>query len=79
MIVDGLVAALLSVWEFVVALLPEGNLTLPSVGGIGTVIAQVDSLVPIIGPLTLALTILGALTAFLVVRIILVVVNIVWP
>lgn len=79
MIVDALVAAVLGIWNFTTGLLPTGNLPLPSPAGLATVLAQLDSLVPILGPLSLALTILAALAAFIVVRLILVVVNIVWP
>jgi hypothetical protein len=78
-ITDALLGAALAVWNYAVGLLPDGHLSLPSTSGLSTVLGQVDSLVPILGPLQLALTILSAVGVFIAVRLVLVVINIIWP
>jgi hypothetical protein len=78
-ITDALLNAAMAVWDFVMGLLPSGHLDMPDPGGVADVLGGVDSLVPILGPLAVAMTILGALVTFLIVRVILVVINIIWP
>jgi hypothetical protein len=78
-IVDLLVAAGLSVWNFAVGLLPTGHLDLPGASGLADVLGGVDSLIPIRGPLLLALGVLSAVVVFVVVRVVLIVINIVLP
>lgn len=78
-ITDALLSFALAIWNGAVGLLPSGHLPLPSATGLASVLGGLDSLIPILGPLSLALVILSAVVAFIVVRVILVVINIVWP
>jgi hypothetical protein len=52
----------------ILAPLPTGHLALPDPSSIGGLLGEVDSLIPILGPLGLATTILAALAVFLLVR-----------
>jgi len=79
-IVDGLLAPLLSAVRTVLGWLPTGAPL--DVGVVDTVWAaarQFDSLVPIMGPLVAMLGLLSALAGFLVVRVVLVVWNLIYP
>lgn len=78
-ITDALLDAALAVWNFAVGLLPTGHLALPSPDGLADVLGGLDSMVPILAPIQLGLTILAAVLVFITVRVILVVWNIVYP
>jgi hypothetical protein len=80
MVTDALLAPLLALVAKVVGWLPDGNaLPLPSLTPLLTVIGQVDSLVPIAGPLAVVCTILAAGAVFVLVRLVLTVWNLIWP
>lgn len=78
-ITDAIVGAALALVSGVLGLLPSGHLSLPSAAGLGDVLAGLDSMVPILAPLQVALGLLAAVLVFMAVRLVLVVVNIVWP
>jgi hypothetical protein len=78
-ITDLLLTIVTGLANLALAPLPEGHLDLPSPSGLANVLGGVDSLVPILGPLSLAMTVLAAVGVFIAVRLVLVVVNIVWP
>lgn len=80
MITDAIVAPLLAVVSWVVGKLPAGApLSLPSLSGVWDVVRQVDSLVPIWGPLQVMLAVLALGAVFIVVRLVLTVWNLIWP
>lgn len=79
MITDAILHWAVAVWNGAIGLLPHGHLSLPSASGLADLLGGLDSLVPILGPLSLALTILAAVVVFISVRVILVIWNIVYP
>lgn len=79
MITDALLAVVSTLASWIDAALPDGHLSLPSLGGLGTVLGKVDSLVPIAGPLAAAVLVLSAVVVFVALRLILVLWNLVWP
>jgi hypothetical protein len=79
-ITDALVAPLLAVVSWVVGKLPSGHaLALPSLDELWQTVAQVDSLVPVYGPLQVMLGVLALGAVFVVVRLVLTVWNLIWP
>lgn len=79
MIVDAVLALLLSVVETIFGWLPEApTLDLGPISGFAQLIGQIDSLIPILPIVGLAFGMLSALVIFLLIRLVLVVVNIVW-
>lgn len=80
MITDRILGLLAALLETVTAPLPRGSaLQLPSLDSFWNALAGIDSLIPILGPITAGLTLLGALGAFLLVRLVLVVWNLIYP
>lgn len=80
MVTDALLAPLLALVGKVLGWLPDGSsLPLPSLAPLMTVIGQVDSLVPIAGPLYLICTLLAAGAVFVLVRLLLTVWNLIYP
>lgn len=60
--------------------LPDsGHLSLPVVGPLGEFLGKLDTLIPILGPLQLAMTVLSAVVAFVALRVLLTLWNLVWP
>jgi hypothetical protein len=79
-ITDALLSPLLAVVSAVVDMLPTGTpLSIGPVSTLWTAVRQFDSLVPVMGPLTAMLGILSAVVAFVVVRLVLTVWNLIWP
>jgi hypothetical protein len=78
-ITDALLAVASTIAGWIAALLPSGHLTIPGSGPLVTVLGQLDSLVPIAGPLTAGVGVLAAVLAFVVVRLVLVLWNLIWP
>jgi hypothetical protein len=61
-------------------LLPEGDVPqLPGLGGVASLIAKADSLVPVASVVQAALVLLSFGVAFVLVRLVLVVWNLLWP
>jgi hypothetical protein len=81
MITDAIVGWVLSAVSAAINLLPDGQPVsgMPGVGPLLLWLGRVDSLVPISGPLTFAMGVLGAGVAFVAVRLILTAWNLVWP
>lgn len=80
MVTDALLAPLLAAVQLVVGWLPDGDpVSVPGLGPVWLAVAQVDSLVPVMGPLVAMLGLLSAVVVFLVVRLVLVVWNLVYP
>lgn len=80
MVTDALLAPVLSVVQWVLDLLPDGQPpALPDLDLLWDALAGIDSLVPILGPLTFMVGLLGAVVAFVVARIVLTVWNLIWP
>lgn len=71
MIVDAVVDFLVGIVEFVAGLLPEHEITPPPTGGLVSRLAQVDSLVPIAGPIQVAVVVASAVVVFVAVRLVL--------
>ena len=80
MILDALIGPLLDALSAGLGLLPEGKaLDLPNLDGFWNVVAGVDSIVPILGPLVVMMSILSMVLVFMAVRVVLTVWNLVWP
>lgn len=80
MVVDALLAPLLSVVEWVLGLLPAGKaLPLPNLTALWNLVAVADSIIPIMGPLLVGLGLLAFGAVFVVVRIVLTVWNLIYP
>lgn len=79
MVIDLLLAPILSAVEWVVGLLPAASLTVPAIDQAVAKLAEVNSLVPIAPGLQAAVGLLSLLGVFLLVRAILVVWNLIWP
>lgn len=80
MITDAVMTPVLSAVTWVLGLLPVGSpLPLPALDGFWSLVAQVDSLVPIWPVLYAALGLLAAGMVFVTVRLVLTVWNLVWP
>jgi hypothetical protein len=77
-ITDLLLDPLYSLALMVLGWLPEVELRVPETSGLGHYIAGLDQIVPIAGPIQLGLGVLSALVVFVVIRLVLVVINIVW-
>jgi hypothetical protein len=79
-IVDLFLEPLLWVADWLVGLLPEGtSLNVPGISGMLQTLAEVDSLIPIAGPLTVVAVLLPVGVVFLLVRLILMVRHVVLP
>jgi hypothetical protein len=79
-VTDFLIAPLLAVLQWAVNALPDGQpVSIPGVGPLVTWISRVDSLIPISGPLTFAMGMLGLVVVFVGVRLLLTAWNLVWP
>jgi hypothetical protein len=80
MVTDAILRPLLSVVDFAFGLLPRAApMALPGGGALAQQLAGLDSLIPIGGPLRIALGILSAVVVFMLVRLILTVWNLIWP
>lgn len=80
MVTDAILAPLLAVVQWVVDMLPTGqSLSLGPVDGLWTAVRQFDSLIPVMGPVVVMLGLLSAVVAFVVVRLILTVWNLIYP
>jgi len=80
MVTDWLVGLILDAVNAALDLLPVGQApALPSLAPVWNLLGGIDSLVPILGPLTFMLGLLGLAVVFLLVRLVLVVWNLVWP
>ena len=79
MIVDGFVSAICSILRGLASLLPTGSLNLPSATSVANALAGLDSLVPVLLPLQIGATCLAGLAAFVAVRVVVYVVNVVVP
>ncbi len=80
MITDAILVPVFEAVAYVMGLLPRGgSLPLPPLTPLWTVLAQVESLVPIMGPLYAGLGLLSAAVVFVTVRLVLVAWNLVWP
>lgn len=80
MVTDAVLAPLLAMVQAVVGWLPEGQpLTVAPIDSVWLAIAQVDSLVPIMGPLIAMLGVLSAVVVFIAVRLVLTVWNLIYP
>lgn len=80
MVIDALLAPLLAAVASVVDLLPAGApLPLPSAAPVWSLVQQVDSLIPIMGPLTVMLGVLSFVLVFVGVRLVLTVWNLIYP
>lgn len=79
MIIDVLVAPLLRIVERMFRVLPEGQaLDLPGMQSMTDIMAKVNSVIPVGPVVQMAVVLLGALVVFLLIRLVLVIVNIVW-
>jgi hypothetical protein len=78
-ITDALLKAIMAIVGPIFDLLPTGHLSLPDPSALADVLGGLDSMVPILAPLEVALVILAAVVLFMAVRAVLVVVNIIWP
>lgn len=79
MIVDAILGPLLAAAAWVLDFLPDGSpLDLPGWGGATTMLAKINSVLPIGPVIGVAIALLSALAVFIVVRLILVIINIVW-
>jgi hypothetical protein len=63
----------------VVNLLPTDHLSLPSPAPVASVLTTMNEIVPVAGPLTMAASILSAVSAFVGVRLVLVAWNLIYP
>lgn len=80
MITDAVLAPIIAAVRYFIGLLPTGQpLQLPSLGPVWDLIARVDSLVPILGPLQVMLAVLALGAVFIVVRLGLTLWNLIWP
>ena len=70
MIVDLVVRFFADLFRPVIDTLPQGHLSLPGVTGLGSSLAGLDSLVPVLGVLRLGAVMLSALVLFVVVRVV---------
>lgn len=80
-IVDAVLGLILSVVEGIFSLLPEAPESsgwLDGVSSFTSGLGQVDSLIPILPVFYVAMGILSAVVVFVIVRVILVIINIVW-
>jgi hypothetical protein len=67
------------VFAYTIGLLPQGHLSLPSPAGLADLLGGLDSMVPVLAVIQLALTVLAAVLVFFTVRLILVIWNLIWP
>ena len=80
MVIDWLFGPVVAAVGAGVDKLPQGHaLALPSLTPLWDLIAGLDSIVPIMGPLTVMLGVLGFGAAFIVVRLVLTVWNLLYP
>jgi hypothetical protein len=79
MVTDALMRPLLALVEFLLNLIPDWEPDLPGVDSMVAKIGQLDSLVPIGGPLQLAATLLGFVGVFVLFRLVLLVRHTVLP
>lgn len=79
-VVDALLGPLVLAVTAVLSWLPVGQaLAIGPVESVWTAVRQFDSLIPVLGPLTAMLGLLGVLAGFLVVRVVLVLWNLIYP
>jgi hypothetical protein len=80
MVTDALLAPLLALAQWVVDTLPDGQaLALPSLDGVWSAMAGLNSLLPVSEVVIAALGLLSLVVVFLAVRLVLVLWNLVWP
>lgn len=79
MILDALWSAVGSILSAVFGVLPTVSLNLSSATAIGAMLCKVDTLLPILGPLNLVLTLLNLVPIFLGIRLVIVIWNAVKP
>lgn len=79
MIVDAFVKAMCDLVRTVLSVLPQGSLGLPSAYSVANSLAGLDSLVPVLLPLRIGAVCLSGLAAFVLVRIVVYVLNVVVP
>lgn len=79
MILDLIIDGALAIFRPLLGLLPTVNLNLPSGGGFATMLGHIDSLVPILDVLNVALLLLSALVVFFTIRIAIVLWHLVIP
>lgn len=80
MLVDALMGPLVQVVNAMMNLLPIGHaMAIGPVEAVWMGVRKFDSLVPVLGPLTAMLALLGVLAGFLVVRVVLVLWNLIYP
>ena len=80
MIIDALLAPLLDAVQWAIDRLPTGEpLALPNLDPWWATLRGLDSLIPVMGPVAVALSLLGMGAVFVVVRLILTVWNLIWP
>lgn len=79
MVTDALLRPLLGVLQWVIDTLPVWSPNFGSVSAIVVWIGRVDSLVPIAGPLSVMLGVLAFGVVFVLVRMVLLAWNLVWP
>jgi hypothetical protein len=79
-ITDALLAPILSAVQTLIGWLPGGQpLSIGPIDALWTAVRQFDSLVPVMGPVVAMLTLLTAVVAFVIVRLVLTVWNLIWP
>lgn len=79
MITDALLSFAHLIWSYSVGLLPTGHLDLPGASTVADLLGGLDSMLPILAVIQLALTVLVAVLVFFSVRIVLVIWNLIWP
>jgi len=80
MVLDFLLNPILNAAEAVTGRMPQGQpLTLPSLDGLWSQLRGFDSLVPVMGPLSLMLGLLALGVVFVAARLVLTVWNLIWP
>ncbi len=80
MVIDKLLAPLLAAVQTAIGWLPDGQpLDIGPLETVWTAARQFDSLIPIMGPLVAMLGLLSAVGGFLLVRLVLVIWNLIYP
>jgi hypothetical protein len=79
MVVDLVVTALAGIVEWVLSWLPTSSVQLPSIAPLSSRILEVDSLVPIAGPIVMAAYLLPFVLVFLLVRLVLMIRHVLLP
>lgn len=79
MITELVAAPFLALMRWLLGLLPDWQPDLPAVDSMVTMIAKIDSVIPIGGPLQMAVTVLGFVAVFFFIRLILTIRHVVLP